>query len=102
MLPQGDTHAFDRRFGLKIESQMCRRLFKVLARGLPVRQHPFRTPVNEILERGKGADVQRVLLQHADALLDGIFRAAETRRIAVDQNVASVRRLIAGQDFHQR
>ena len=102
LLPQGDAHAFDRRLGLQFEAQVRRCLFKVPARGLPVRQHPFRTAVDEILKRREGADVQRVLLQHADAFLDGIFRTAETRGHTVDQDVAAVRRLIAGEDFHQR
>src|SRR5690606_17709002 len=57
---------------------------------------------DEVFEHRKGRHIERILLQHADAVMDGCLRTAIIGHPAINDDIAAIRRLVTGEDFHQR
>ena len=57
---------------------------------------------HDVLGDGEDRDQHEVLVDHADAGADRVAGAAELDRLAVDEDLALVRPVEAGEDVHQR
>src|SRR5690606_24897749 len=58
-------------------------------------------PQRDVLGDGKGGHKHEVLVYHADAVPDGIRRAGDAHRLAVDPDLPFVRLVQAKQDLHE-
>ena len=73
--------------------------------GLPIAPEPEPAALvahDHVLERGHGPDQLEVLVDHADAVADGVARLVDVDRPTVDPDLAAVGAIEAGEDVHQR
>ena len=97
LLPLCNRQVGDRRIGVEVEAEAAADVaqfgFSLLAR--------HRQPKQEVLQHRERRHVERVLLEHADAMGDSRLRAAIVDDATVDDDLAAVGRLVASQNLHQ-
>ena len=57
---------------------------------------------DEIVQDPQGREIQGILVEHADALPDGVRRRVDDDTFPVQEDLAAVRQDEAGQDLHER
>jgi hypothetical protein len=90
------------RIGLEAEGELLRQGLEGSGGGPPVGEEPARTAEDEVVQDGEGRKVEGILMEHSDALPDGIRRGTDDRRSAVQEDLAFIGTDEAGQDLHQR
>src|SRR5258706_3913007 len=66
-----------------------------------IREQAPLAPENEIVEQLHGWEIKRVLVQHANAMFDGVCRGFNDYLFAVQQDIARIGLDEARKDFHQ-
>ena len=101
LLALGNQEVVDELVGVQFKAETRGQLAQARFGLRPLKREAIGAAVNKILQDGESADIQRVLLQHADAIGDGRRRAGIVDSAIIDQDLASVRRLEAGENLHQ-
>ena len=57
---------------------------------------------HDVLQNGEGFDQHEMLVDHPDPVAEGVLRAGDFDRVAIDQDLAGVGLVIAVDDAHQR
>ncbi len=97
------THAEGLDVGLEVDGQAQRRAQFgdrpgcLRASG----DEPSRGADKQVVDNAHGRKVQGVLVEHADAVVDGVGRGTHADDLAVKPYLSAIRRLEAGKDLHQ-
>jgi hypothetical protein len=105
-LPHADGETLDLRVRVDLELVLLRQLHDALARRGPIERsqgpaHRLRAE-RDRLDHVEDRDEHEVLVDHADTGSDRRGRVPERMGLAVDEDLAGVRLVQAGQDVHER
>ena len=96
----GDGHVVDLLVGVDLEAIGVADLPDLLG-GLPEIKLA-RQAQHDVLRGGQHVDQLEVLVDHADAEVEGVLRGTDDDVLAVDADLALVRKIDAGEHVHQR
>ncbi len=102
LLPLAHREGVDAGVDVQLEAVARGQPLQLGAGGAVVEAQAVVAPQQVVVDHAEGGHVQRVLVEHPDALGQRVGRGMEGHRLAIQQDIAAGGRLIAGENLHQR